>query len=138
MRKPGVFVAVYGFIFFWLLQTRITGLVVVAFAGGMALSQASVYGVQSTWFAELFGTRVRYTGASLPYQFAGILTSAPTPLIATWLFTSTGMVWPIAGYIALTALISFGCAHFLAETSGRDLGAQQPTARPELGVTHDR
>ena len=34
-------------------------------------------------FAELFGTRVRYTGASLPYQIAGIITSALAPLIST-------------------------------------------------------
>jgi MFS transporter, MHS family, shikimate and dehydroshikimate transport protein len=86
-----------------------------------ALSQASVYAVQSTWFAELFGTRVRYTGASLPYQIAGIITSGPTPLIATYLFVTYATVWPIAGYIAVTAILSLVCAYFLAETFKRDL-----------------
>jgi len=65
-----VFVAIYGFAFFPLLETRNPTLIFVAYVCGIALSQASVYGVQSTWFAELFGTRVRYTGASLPYQIA--------------------------------------------------------------------
>jgi MHS family shikimate/dehydroshikimate transporter-like MFS transporter len=72
-----VFVAIYGFMFFRLLETRDATLIVIACVMGLALSQASVYAGQSTWFAELFGTRVRYTGASLPYQIAGIITSGP-------------------------------------------------------------
>jgi MHS family shikimate/dehydroshikimate transporter-like MFS transporter len=116
-----VFVAIYGFVFFYLLQTKDPFWIFLAYAGGLALSQASVYGVQSTWFAELFGTRVRYTGASLPYQIAGIITSGPTPLIATYLFATYAVVWPIAGYIAVTAILSLVCAYFLAETYKRDL-----------------
>ena len=80
-----------------------------------------MYAVQSTWFAELFGTRVRYTGASLPYQIAGIITSGPAPLIATWLFATYHQTLPIAVYIAVTAVISLLCAYFLAETYRRDL-----------------
>src|SRR5207249_9630787 len=107
-----VFVAIYGFVFFWLLESRQPELIVVAYAAGLALSQASVYAVQSTWFAELFGTRVRYTGASLPYQIAGIITSGPAPLIATWLFATYHQTLPIAVYIAVTAVISLLCAYF--------------------------
>ena len=117
------FVAVYGFIFFRLLETKQPTLIFLAYVGGLALSQASVYAVQSTWFAELFGTRIRYTGASLPYQIAGIVTSGPTPLIATYLFATYAAVWPIAGYIAVTAILSLVCAYFLAETYKRDLDA---------------
>lgn len=116
-----VFVAIYGFAFFWLLGTQQTWLVILAYVGGAAVSQPCVYGVQSTWFAEIFGTRVRYTGASLPYQVAGILTSAPTPLIAALLYSQFGSTLPIAGYIAATAAISFLCALCLAETYRRPL-----------------
>jgi MHS family shikimate/dehydroshikimate transporter-like MFS transporter len=116
-----VFVAVYGFVFLQLLQTRDPTLIVLAYVIGLALSQASVYAVQSTWFAELFGTRVRYTGASLPYQIAGIITSAPAPLVSTWLYASTQKTWPIAAYIAVTAVLSLACAYFLPETYKRDL-----------------
>ncbi|HEY2023875.1 MFS transporter [Paraburkholderia sp.] len=118
-----VFVAIYGFAFFPLLETRNPTLIVLAYIGGIALSQASVYGVQSTWFAELFGTRVRYTGASLPYQIAGIVTSGPAPLIATYLFATFGHTASISGYIAVTAVLSLVCAWFLAETFKRDLAA---------------
>lgn len=88
----------------------------LAYIGGIALSQASTYGVQSTWFAEIFGTRVRYTGASLPYQIAGIITSGPTPLISAWLFASYASTLPIALYVAATGLLSLVCAYFLRET----------------------
>jgi MFS family permease len=66
-----VFVIIYGFVFFRLIETKEPNFIVLAYIGGIAFSQASTYAVQSTWFAEIFGTRVRYTGASLPYQIAG-------------------------------------------------------------------
>ena len=94
------------------------------------MSQASVYGVQSTWFAELFGTKVRYTGASLPYQIAGIITSGPTPLIATYFFATYHQTLPIAAYIAATALLSLVCAYFLPETFRRDLSDDAVSTRP--------
>jgi len=119
-----VFVALYGFLFFQLVETRDPVYIVLAYIGGIALSQASVYGVQSTWFAELFGTRVRYTGASLPYQIAGIITSGPAPLISAWLFATYKATWPIAGYIAVTAVLSLVCAYFLAETYRRSLAVE--------------
>jgi metabolite-proton symporter len=111
-----VFVMIYGFLFFKLVATRDPMYIVLAYVGGIALSQASTYGVQSTWFAELFGTRVRYTGASLPYQIAGIITSGPAPLISAWLFATYRTTTPIAMYIAVTGLISLMSAYFLAET----------------------
>jgi MHS family shikimate/dehydroshikimate transporter-like MFS transporter len=118
-----VFVMIYGFLFFKLVETKEPMYVVLAYIFGIALSQASTYGVQSTWFAELFGTKVRYTGASLPYQIAGIITSGPAPLISAWLFASYGSTMPIALYIAVTALISLISAWFLAETFRRPLDA---------------
>jgi metabolite-proton symporter len=123
-----VFVAIYGFLIFPLVETRNTGLIVIAYIVGLAVSQASVYGVQSTWFAELFSARVRYTGASLPYQIAGIITSGPAPLISAWMFATYHQTWPIAAYIAITALVSLVCAYFLDETYNRDLSAETSAA----------
>jgi MHS family shikimate/dehydroshikimate transporter-like MFS transporter len=125
-----VFVALYGFLFFMLVQTRDPMYIILAYIGGLAVSQASVYAVQSTWFAELFGTRVRYTGASLPYQIAGIITSGPAPLISAWLFATYKSTFPIAGYIAITAVLSLVCAYFLAETFRRRLDEGTGEAAP--------
>ena len=132
-----VFVAIYGFVFFSLLSTRDPMVIVIAYVLGIAVSQACVYGVQSTWFAEIFGTRVRYTGASLPYQIAGIVTSGPTPLMAAWLFAQYHTTLPISGYIAATALISLIAAWLLAETYGGDLSEVATNATetaPVLGT----
>ena len=139
-----VFVALYGFVFFMLVQTRDPMYIIIAYIGGLAFSQASVYAVQSTWFAELFGTRVRYTGASLPYQIAGIITSGPAPLISAWLFATYKSTLPIAGYIAITAVLSLVCAYFLAETFRRRLDEDtgevapvRPSRRPSARLaTH--
>jgi len=139
-----VFVALYGFVFFMLVQTRDPMYIILAYIGGLAFSQASVYAVQSTWFAELFGTRVRYTGASLPYQIAGIITSGPAPLISAWLFATYKSTLPIAGYIAITAVLSLVCAYFLAETFRRRLDEDtgevapvRPSRRPSARLaTH--
>jgi len=114
-----VFVIIYGFVFFWMVNTGAAGWLIVAYVGALALSQASVYGVQSALFAELFPVNVRYTGASLPYQFAGVITSGPAPLIATSLFVAFGSVWPIAIYISITALISLVCAYFMKADKAR-------------------
>jgi metabolite-proton symporter len=44
-----------------------------------------VYGPQSSFYAELFPTQVRYTGISFVYQFSGVFASGLTPLILTYL-----------------------------------------------------
>lgn len=133
-----VFVAVYGFAIFPLLDSRNEFLIILMYVIGIAISQASVYGVQSTWFAELFGTGVRYTGASLPYQIAGIVTSGPAPLLATYLFATYNNTAPIALYIAVTALISLACAYYLSETFKRSLDEAPSEDKNEDGAIPSR
>jgi hypothetical protein len=74
---------------------------------------------------------VRYTGASLPYQIAGIITSGPAPLIAAYLFATYHQTLPIAIYIAGTAVISLVCAYFLKETFQRNLSDDVAPAKEE-------
>ncbi|MFA9440184.1 MFS transporter [Uliginosibacterium sp. sgz301328] len=126
-----IFVTIYGFVFFALIETLQPAYIILAYVLGIAFSQASTYGVQSTWFSEIFGTRVRYTGASLPYQIAGIITSGPAPLLSAWLFAEYQSTTPIALYIAVTAIISLVSAYFLEETfrhnlTDRKVGATVP------------
>jgi MFS transporter, MHS family, shikimate and dehydroshikimate transport protein len=82
-KKPlllvsSAFLGVWVFPFFWLLNTKSTALIVVAIVIGLALGHAAVYGVQASFYAELFGTRVRYSGASFSYQISGIFGGAGT------------------------------------------------------------
>ncbi|MCE0762396.1 hypothetical protein LWC35_05645 [Pseudonocardia kujensis] len=68
---------------------------------------ALMTGAESTLFAELFDTDVRYTGMSLVFKGSGIYASGLTPVILTGsLAASGGGPWWTAGYLALTAVVS--------------------------------
>ena len=65
------------------------------------------YGPCGTILAEMFPTPVRYTGASLAFNLAGILGASPAPYIATRLAGSHGIAavgWYLSGMAALTLL----------------------------------
>jgi hypothetical protein len=84
---------------------------VIGYVIGLAVSQASVYDVQSTRFAEFFSTRIRYTDASPPYYVAGIITAGPVPVILTWLVDGVANPRDVEGRRAappesLTALLA--------------------------------
>jgi MFS family permease len=62
--------------------------------------------------AELFPTTVRYTGASLAFNLAGILGASVAPYVATWLAThyglrAVGYYVTASGLISLIALLGF-------------------------------
>lgn len=71
--------ALLAFPFFWLIDTRTTGFVWLAIALGL-VAHAAMYGPQASFFSELFGTRVRYSGASLGYQLASVFAGGLSPL----------------------------------------------------------
>ena len=81
-----------------------------------------MYGPQAAFFSELFGTRVRYSGASLGYQLASPLAGGLAPLIATALLEwSGGHPWPVALYLCVMAVITLVCVWLAEETHRKDL-----------------
>lgn len=108
-----VFLLLFAFPFFWLVGTKEPLFVVLAVVVGL-LGHAAMYGPQAAFFSELFGTRVRYSGASLGYQLASPLAGGLAPLIATALLEwSGGDAAPIAWYLigmAVITLVSVWCA----------------------------
>jgi metabolite-proton symporter len=110
--------------YYWLLGTLEPVAVVAAVVLSLALGHAMLYSVQASLIPELFGTRLRYTGASLGYQLAAPIAGGSAPLIAAWLvFTCPEQPWVLAAYIAGISIFSLVCVHFLAETSRNDLTA---------------
>lgn len=87
----------------------------------MLVLQAAYIGPQPAFFAELFPTEIRYSGASLCLQLGTILGGAVFPLVATALYGATGSSWPVTAYTVVIALITFGCQLGLAETYQRGL-----------------
>jgi MFS family permease len=110
--------------YYWLLGTRQPAAIVTAVVLSLVLGHAMLYSVQASLIPELFGTRLRYTGASLGYQLAAPLAGGSAPLIAAWLaHTFPGQSWPLAAYIIAICILSLVCVLCLAETSRRDLTA---------------
>jgi MFS family permease len=83
--------------------------VLIFLALGLGL-MGLTYGPLGTALSELFPTSVRYTGASLTFNFAGIVGASLAPYVATWLATNYGLAYvgyylTAAGLISLLALL---------------------------------
>ncbi|MCE0445969.1 hypothetical protein LT493_16750 [Streptomyces tricolor] len=84
------------------------GPLILALALITGVAQSTMYGPLGALLSEMFGTRVRYTGASLGYQAATLLGAGFSPLIASSLLASSdgGSARPVAavcGGAAITA-----------------------------------
>jgi metabolite-proton symporter len=93
----------FGLLFAPLFEAGTIG-ATVAMAIGMSL-MGLAYGPLGTVLAELFPTRVRYTGSSLTYNLAGIFGASLAPSIAMWLATSFGLAY-VGYYLSLATLVS--------------------------------
>ncbi|MCA2228342.1 MFS transporter [Nonomuraea aurantiaca] len=132
-RRPVYFAGVLGaavwvFVFFPLLDTKSFPL--IALAAIVALvTHAAMYGPQAAFIAELFSTRLRYSGASMGYQVAGIVGGALAPIIALKLFAAYGTTTAVSLYVvAALAVTAVGLA-IAPETRDRDIAAS-PGADP--------
>jgi metabolite-proton symporter len=106
---------VWAFAIFPLIDTGSLPLICVAI-GVAQVFVAMMYGPQAAFFAELFPTEVRYSGASLGYQLGAILGGAVAPLAATALLDRFGTGLSISVYIAAACLISLISVFMLSET----------------------
>jgi MFS transporter, MHS family, proline/betaine transporter len=79
--------------------------------------------VPSTFLAELFPTRLRYSGLSLTYGLASGLFGGTAPALATFLVRRTGAALSPAWYATALAVVAMGCALLAPETAGRPLDA---------------
>jgi MFS family permease len=121
-RRPvymlgAAFSALFAFPFFWLLDTQQPLFIWFAVVLGLSIGHGAMYGPQASFFSELFGAHVRYSGASLGYQLASVFAGGLSPLIATALLSlSGGKPWPIAAYMAIMACITLLSVYLAAET----------------------
>jgi MFS family permease len=123
-RRPvymfgAIMTAVLAFPLFWLFDTRSTPLVTLALLVFLC-SHAPMYAPQGAFFSELFGTSVRYSGASLGAQLSAAVAGGFSPLIATALLPKYGPN-AIALYIILMALITIVSVWSAVETMRHDI-----------------
>ena len=128
-RRPvylagALFLGLFAFPFFWLVDSGVPVLIWLALLLGLT-GIAAMYGPQAAFFSELFGTNVRYSGASLGSQLAAPLAGGLAPLIATALLGwSGGRPWPVALYMIGMVLITFTSVYLAAETAQIDLSSR--------------
>src|SRR5436305_3028469 len=109
-----VLMAIFAFPYFLLLQTKIPVVVVLTIVLSISFFHDWLYGPQAALISERFGTRLRYSGASLGYQLASVTAGGPAPILATYLvanskaFLGTGLpsYTLIAVYIIFMGLVS--------------------------------
>jgi metabolite-proton symporter len=88
-----------------------------------------MYGPQAAFYSEIFTTKVRYSGASMGYQFGSVFGGALAPIIATSLLAATGTSFAVGAYMAVVCAISGICAFLLAETYGRSMDEADEASR---------
>jgi metabolite-proton symporter len=99
--------AVWVFAFFPLLDTGSRPVVILAVAVAL-LTHAAMYGPQAALIAELFATELRYSGASMGYQVAGVFGGALAPIIAiklvAWTGSAVSVSWYVLAMLAITVV----------------------------------
>lgn len=112
-----VLLMVLAYPYFLMIQTGSTVLVLLASVLGLSVAHATMYGPMAAYFAELFGTRVRYSGVSIGYQLASIIGGGAGPLISIYLVGATGgAFWPVVVWMVALCLITLVCVLVAAET----------------------
>ncbi len=118
-----VYVAVYGFIYFALLNTKSPTLIFIAIALSL-LPVMTCYGPEAALIAESFTPRLRYSGTSLGYQLASIIAGGPSPFIATALFAAYASSLPIALYMVGCAVVGIVSTALLTDYTNKDISAE--------------
>jgi MFS family permease len=82
---------------------------------------ALMYAPQPAIMAEMFPTRMRYSGVSLGYQVTAIVAGSWAPLIGTALLREYDDWLPIAFYILVAGAVSLASAIYMSESKGVSL-----------------
>ena len=126
-RKPlylagAVGVAAWSFPFFSLVSEGGAANLTLAVVVGLML-HGLMYSPQAAFFSELFGTSVRYTGASVGYQLASIFAGALAPIIALKLLGSAdeSNTTAVGLYVCAASVLTVVAVLFAKETRNTSL-----------------
>jgi metabolite-proton symporter len=124
-RRPvyaagAVAAAVWSFAFFPLLSTGSTPVIVLAVVVAL-LTHAAMYGPQAAFIAELFSTELRYSGASMGYQLAGVLGGGIAPIVAIALVDRFDTAYAVSVYVLAMVVLTLVALAVAPETSDRSL-----------------
>jgi MFS family permease len=95
---------------------------------------AMMYAGQPAIMAEMFPTRMRYSGVSLGYQVTAIVAGSLAPIIAVRLLEIYDSSVPIAVYLAAACAVTAIAVLFARETKGIDLATVDRADAEELAA----
>jgi MFS family permease len=136
-RRPvyfagGVAAAVWGFYAYPMMDTGRYLPIMSAITAGL-VTHAFMYAPQPALMAEMFPTRMRYSGVSLGYQVTAIFAGSLAPIFAVWLLKSYGSGLPIAVYLSAASVVTLIAVCFAKETNGIDLASLDSDDRARVG-----
>jgi MHS family shikimate/dehydroshikimate transporter-like MFS transporter len=102
-----IFTILFAFPLFWLLDTKNALVIGATIAVAISFGHGMMFGLLSTYLPELFGTKVRYTGASLGFQVAAAIGGGLSPILATSLTQSLGGTAGVSLLLIMLASITF-------------------------------
>ncbi|SKB67603.1 MFS transporter [Sphingopyxis flava] len=121
---------------FPMFDTGGTAMILGAIMLGLAV-HAFMYAPQPAIMAEMFPTRMRYSGVSLGYQVTAIVAGSWAPLIGTALLREYDSWAPIALYILFAGAVSLIAAFMMRETRGASLVAIDEADERQSAVLQD-
>ncbi len=129
-RRPvymggALFSAAFAFPFFMLVNTQSQPLIWLALMLGIAVGVGAMFGSQAAYFAELFGTSVRYSGFAFARELGSIFAGGIAPFVAaSLLIWQNGQPWAVAVYMMAMALITALALYYGPETYKADIHAE--------------
>jgi MFS family permease len=138
-RRPVYFVGAlaagtWGFFAFPMMNSANYLVIMSAIIIGLVI-HAIMYAPQPAIMAEMFPTRMRYSGVSLGYQVTSIVAGSLAPIIAVKLLEIFDSSVPIALYLAGAAVVTLIAVYFTRETKGIDLASVDQADRDDLAKT---
>ncbi|OHT85169.1 MFS transporter [Mycobacteroides saopaulense] len=126
-----VLAAGWGFIAFPMFNTRDDWVILAAIVIGL-LVHSLMFAGQPAIMAEMFPTRMRYSGVSVGYQVTSIFAGSLAPVIGTALLSRYHSWVPVAIYLAAVAPITLFAVWSLPETRGTSLHELDAADRARL------
>ncbi|WP_051341877.1 MFS transporter [Pseudonocardia spinosispora] len=123
MMAGGCAIAVFTVPFWLLIGTKSLPLIILAVTLGFAVMLNSmIFGPAGSFYSEQLPTEVRFSGLVLSRETTSVVFSGTAPFVATLLVhAGGGTPWLLAGYMALSGIITAVCTFFLRETAPRAL-----------------
>jgi MHS family shikimate/dehydroshikimate transporter-like MFS transporter len=116
-----IFTVCFAFPLFWLLSTKDPQIVILTVVVALSFGHGAMFALESAYFPELFGARVRYSGASFGFQLSAALGGGLSPIIATALAGYLGGTAGVSMMLILFASITFIATLFATETKSESL-----------------